>query len=112
MKKLYNSSFELIDDIIKTIKFDDIESKQDRMTKIQNSWSSVSGSELSKLSRVYDILNDDTLLVICKDSFVANELYFRKSSVLNKLNEELKVQGINIKDIKFDYRKWDEKENE
>ncbi len=111
MKRINNSNFELIEDIIQTIDFKFDASRQNKLDCFKKFWKSITGN-LSEVSRVYDILEDDTMIVICKDSFVTNELYLQKNKLLKKMEEKMQELGITIKDIKFNYKKWKDKDNE
>ena len=51
---------------------------------------------------------DNILTVVCSDSFVANELYLEKNKLTKLMNEKTKNLGIEIKDIRFNYKKWKE----
>lgn len=112
MKKLNNSNFELIEDIIKTIDLKYDGTLQKNIECLEEFWEEIVGEKISKISRVYDILKDNSVVVVCSDSFIANELYLEKDKLLNDMNYKTEKLGIKIKDIKFDYKKWKEKNNE
>ncbi len=112
MKKLNNSNFELIEDIIKTIDFKYDDKHQKKIDCLEEFWVDIAGVKLSQISRVYDVLKDDIIVVICKDSFIANELYLKKDKLLKEMKEKSKELGINIKDMKFNYKKWKDRNNE
>lgn len=112
MKRINNSDFELIENIIKTIDFKYDSSKQKNMDILENIWCELVNDKISQISRIYDILKDNTMVVVCSDSFVANELFLEKDKLLRKMKEKSEKLGIKIKDIKFDYRKWKEKNDE
>lgn len=108
MKKLHNSNFELIQDVIKDLDFNYNPSNQEQLEQINKYWSDVVGKKISKLSRVTGLSSENILTVVCSDSFVSNELYFEKQNLLKFMNKNIENMGINIKDIKFDYKKWKE----
>ena len=112
MKKLNNSNFELIEDILKTIEFKYDSSKQKDIDCLEEFWEEIVGRQLSKASRVYGISKDRTVTIVCADSFIANELYLEKDKILNKMEEKAVNLGIKIEDIKFDYKKWKENNEE
>ena len=112
MKKINNSNFELIEDVIKTIDFDYDRSVQKNMGYLKEFWENTVGEKISEISRVYSISKDNTATIVCENSFIANELYLEKDNLLKKMNEKIDKTGIKLKDIKFDYKKWKEKNYE
>lgn len=112
MKKLNNSNFELIQDVIKDMKFNYDENVCQNKEILAKYWEETVGKKISKFSRFYNFSNQNLLTIICADSFVSNELYFEKENLLKILNSKTKELGITIKDINFDYKKWKEQKNE
>ncbi len=112
MKKLNNSNFELIQNIIKDLNFNYNYEESHNKEILAEYWKETVGKKISKLSRFYDFSMQNKLTIVCSDSFVANELYFEKEKLIQILNEKTKELGIIIKDISFDYKKWKEQENE
>ena len=109
MKRINNSNFELIQDVIKELEFNYVEEKVGEFEKLTGYWVEVVGNKISQFSKVFEISADNTLTIVCADSFVANELYLEKIQLLKKMNDKTKNLGITIKDIRFDYKKWKEK---
>ena len=68
------------------------------------------GEKISKFSKVLELTSSNVLIIVCSDSYAANELYYVKTKLLENMNEKVKNLGIEIKDIKFDYKKWKEQE--
>lgn len=112
MKKLYNSNFELISDIIMSIDFSYDDTLQKNINRLSEFWNEITGEKISKISRVYNILKDSTVLVVCADAFIANELYFERDKLFKLMKEKSEKVGIKIEDIKFDYKKWKEIKDE
>lgn len=112
MKRLNNSNFELIQDVIKTLEFNYNPDHNQTLENLNCYWNDTIGNKISKFSKVFEISADNVLTVTCADSFIANELYFEKSRLLAKMNEKTEKLGIKIRDIKFDYKKWKEKNDE
>lgn len=112
MKRINNSNFELLEDIIKTIDFNYNQDEYQKLEEIKAYWNEIIGNKISKFSKVYEISSDNTITIVCADSFITNELYFEKEKLLKYMNEKAEKLGIKIKDIKFDYKKWKESNNE
>lgn len=108
MKRLNNSDFDLIQNIIKDIDFNYEETSQLKKEELFGLWKDIIGEKISKFSKPMDLSSDGILTIACSDSFVANELYFEKDKIFSLLQEKSEKMGIKLKDIKFDYRKWKE----
>ncbi len=108
MKKLNNSDFELIQNIIENIDFNYETTQQQAKEELFKSWEEIIGSKISKFSKLFEISADNVLTVICRDSFIANELYYEKEKIFSLINKKAEKLGIKLKDIRFDYRKWKE----
>ena len=109
MKKINNSNFENLKDIIESIDFNYNPDDYQRIENLQKYWEDTIGNKISKLTKVYSFSNDNKLTVSCADSFVSNELYLEKAKILKIMNRKAEETGIKIEDIKFDYKKWKEK---
>ncbi len=109
MTRINNSNFELIEDIIKTIDFNYNQNEQKRMEDINIIWKETVGNKVSEYSKVYGFSADDILTIICADSFISNELLFNKEKLIGIMNKKMQKMGIKIKDIRFDYKKWEER---
>lgn len=112
MKKLNNSDFELIHNIIQEIDFNYDSEKQKNTLILSELWENTTGKKISKLTKVFEFSDDNVITVLCADSFTANELYFSKENLLELMKEKAQNLGIKIKDIKFNYKKWKEKNDE
>ncbi len=109
MKKLNNSNFSLIEDIIKDIDFNYDKNNEEKIELLSKYWKESIGEKICNLSKVYEFTTNNVLKIICSDSYTANELYYVKEKLINIMNEKIKNMGIKIKDIKFDYKKWKER---
>ncbi len=112
MVKLNNSDFEKIEDIIKGLGINYDSDRQKTLDILSSAWIETIGNKISKFSKVYEFNSDNVIKIACSDSIVANELYKEEERILKELNNKLMKTGIEIKGIKFDYRKWKEKNYE
>ena len=113
MNKLNNSDFYLVKDIINELGINagDIYEKQQKNEELSNCWNEIIGEKISKMTKLYEISADNILTIICSDSYVANELFNNKEKIIEYMMEKANKLGINIKDIKFNYKKWKETDN-
>ena len=108
MAKLNYSNFESLKEIIDEIKIDYEKNNIEKLEKFGIIWKEVVGNKTLQLSKVFGISADNILTIICADSHVANELYFEKNKLLKSIREKAQKNGIEIKDIIFNYKKWKE----
>jgi len=108
MRKLNNSDFESIENIIKGLNIKYEEYRINEAEVIQSCWNETIGNKISKFTKVYKINTDKVITVICSDSYVSNELYYQKDKIIQLMNKKLQKVGIQISDVKIDYRKWEE----
>ena len=99
MNKLNNSSFEMIQDIIKDLELENLKGNSEVKSGLANLWSETVGDKISKFSRFIDILPNNSLIISCADSYVSNELYYNKDKILEIMK---------INDIIFNYKDWKE----
>ena len=112
MEKIRYTNFELLGDIIKSIDFSynsDVNIIKEKLHKI---WKETVGEKIIKFAKVYKYSSDNILTIVCADSFVSNELYLEKEKLLTTMNKKAMETGIKIEDVKFDYKKWEEKNYE
>lgn len=108
MKERNNLYFESLQNVIKDLQFNYDESKFETGEKLAGYWIETVGNKISQFSKVLEFSTDNILTIVCSDSFVANELYLEKNKLTKLMNEKTKNLGIEIKDIRFNYKKWKE----
>ena len=108
MKRINNSNFELLQDVIKELEFNYVEDKFQNIEKLANYWIETVGDKISKFSKVLELSDDNMLTIVCADSFVANELYLKKDNLLKSMCKKIAEQGIKLEvaDLNINYRRW------
>ena len=108
MARLNYSNFELIEDVIGSLKFNFSESEAEKLKRLEDIWTEIAGNKYLQYTKVLEVSADNNLTIVCSDSFVANELYLNKSNILNTLREKIVEQGIaiDIVDLNINYRRW------
>lgn len=109
MKRINNSDFELLKDVINEIDFNYNPDSCQNIEKITEFWIETIGKKIVNFAKVYDFSADNILTIVCSDSYVSNELYLEKDKLLEEMNKKAQKTGIKIEEIKFDYKKWKEK---
>ena len=69
-------------------------------------WGKIAGSKFAEKSKPYSIVKGGTLVIACQNAIVAQELTLRKNQLLTKFLPYLKSLKINVKDLRFDPKKW------
>ena len=73
-------------------------------------WSKVAGEKFANNSRPYSMLGSGVMVIACKNNIVAQELMLKKFQLLEKFKPYLKSLKMNVKDLKFDAKKWVEED--
>lgn len=106
MKKILYTDFEDTGSIIEKMLDSKELKKAVTRSNLYKFWSKTVGKKFCEKSRPYSMSANSTLIVACENSVVAQELFFQKTDILEKLKPYLKSLNINVKDIKFDCKKW------
>lgn len=69
-------------------------------------WDKIVGKKFSEKSKPYSMMGGGILVIACASSAVAQELMLQKPQILEKFKPYLKSLHMNVKDIKFDCKKW------
>ena len=107
MKKILYTDFTSTDEIISKL----LEEKEFKraMTRynLYKFWSKVAGAKFAAKSKPYSMLGGGVMVIACENSIVAQELMLKKTQLLVKFKPYLESLKINVKDLKFDAKKWE-----
>ena len=110
MKKILYTKFQNIDDLISEMSKNKEISRAITRNNLYKFWNKVVGEKFSKNSKPYSMLKGSIMVIACKSSIVAQELMMQKLNILEKIQPYTKSLKIDVKDLKFDVKKWvDEK---
>lgn len=70
-------------------------------------WSKAAGDKFASKSRPYSMLSGGVMVIACENAIVAQELTLRKTQLLVKFEPYLKSLKLNVKDLRFDPKKWE-----
>ena len=62
--------------------------------------------KFAQKSRPYSMMGGGIMVIACENAIVAQELMLQKTQILSKLQPYLKSLKMNVKDLKFDPKKW------
>lgn len=107
-KKVLYTDFEDTESIIaKLLSSKDLKKAVTRNT-LYKFWNKIVGKKFSDKSKPYSMIGGGVLVIACANSAVAQELMLQKFQILEKFKPYLKSLHLNVKDIKFDQKKWEE----
>ncbi len=69
-------------------------------------WGKIAGEKFAKKSKPYSMMAGGIMVIACENPIVAQELTLRKTQLLVKFEPYLKSLKLNVKDLKFDPKKW------
>lgn len=69
-------------------------------------WGKVAGAKFASKSKPYSMIGGGVMVIACENSIVAQELMLKKTQLLVKFKPYLESLKINVKDLKFDAKKW------
>lgn len=69
-------------------------------------WGKVAGAKFASKSKPYSMIGGGVMVIACENSIVAQELMLKKTQLLVKLKPYLDSLKMNVKDLKFDAKKW------
>ncbi len=106
MKKILYTDFTSTDEIIAKL----LEEKEFKRAMTRSNlykfWSKVAGAKFAAKSKPYSMLGGGIMVIACENSVIAQELMLKKTQLLVKFKPYLESLKINVKDLKFDAKKW------
>lgn len=70
-------------------------------------WGKVCPEKFAEKSKPYSMVGGGVMVISCENAIVAQELTLRKMQILTKFQPYLKSLKMNVKDLKFDPKKWE-----
>lgn len=70
-------------------------------------WGKVVGEKFKDRSKPYSMINGGVMVIACENAIVAQELMLKKTQLLVKFEPYLKSLKMNVKDLRFDPKKWE-----
>ena len=69
-------------------------------------WSRIAGAKFAQKSKPYSLAAGGILVIACETPIVAQELLLKKTQLLVKFKPYLESLKINVKDLRFNAKKW------
>lgn len=106
MKKVLYTDFVTPDEILSVMMEQKEIKKAITRSNLYKFWSKVVGPKFAEKSKPYSMLGGGTMVIACENAIVAQELMLKKTQLLVKLQPYMKSLKMNVKDLKFDAKKW------
>lgn len=111
MKKVLYTDFVSTEEIISVmLEQKDIKKALTR-SNLCKFWAKIVGEKFKEKSKPYSLISGGIMIIACENAIVAQELMLKKTQLLTKFQPFLKSLKINVKDLKFDAKKWSSDEN-
>ena len=107
-KKVLYTDFEGIDGVIADLLQNKDIKKAVTRSNLYRFWKSIVGEKFGEKSKPYGMIGGGVMVVACANNVVAQELLYQKNIIIEKFSPYLKSLKINLKDLKFDPKKWSE----
>ena len=99
MNQKMQSDFETAADILKSIDFNYNNNFEEQKQTLFSKWNAFVGEKIAKYSEPKDLTEDGIMLIKCKNSVVANEIFLKKTEI----NALIKGEAKKIGQIPFKY---------
>ena len=106
MKKVLYTDFVSTEEIISEMLTNKDIKKALTRSNLYKFWAKTAGEKFAEKSKPYSMLGGGVMVIACENAIVAQELTLRKNQILVKLQPYLKSLKMNVKDLKFDPKKW------
>ena len=107
MKKVLYTDFVTTESLVEVL----IEKKEIKKAITRNNlykfWEKIAGSKFAQKSKPYSMMGGGVMVIACENAIVAQELTLRKTQLLVKFEPYLKSLKLNVKDLRFDPKRWE-----
>lgn len=100
------TDFEGVDSVIAELLNNKDIKKAVTRSNLYKFWKSIVGEKFGEKSKPYSMIGGGVMVIACANNVVAQELLYQKTMIIKKFTPYLKSLKINLKDIKFDPKKW------
>lgn len=106
LKKVLYTDFVTTESIVEELLQNKEIKKAITRSNLYRFWGKVVGEKFAKKSKPYSMLGGGVMVIACENAIVAQELTLRKTQLLVKFEPYLKSLKLNVKDMRFDPKKW------
>ena len=106
MKKVIYTDFVTTESLVEVLLEKKEIKKAITRSNLYKFWDKVAGEKFAKRSKPYSMMTGGVMVIACENAIVAQELTLRKFQLLAKFEPYLKSLKMNVKDLRFDPKKW------
>lgn len=110
MKKILYTDFTATEELISQMLQDEKFKKQINRSNLYTFWKKIVNPKYKDKSRPWGMGGQGLMIIACENSIVAQELTMNKIQLLAKLAPYMKALKVNVKDLKFDVKRWEPEE--
>lgn len=107
MKKVLYTDFVTTESLVEVL----LEKKEIKKAITRNNlykfWEKIAGSKFAQKSKPYSMMGGGVMVIACENAIIAQELTLRKTQLLVKFEPYLKSLKLNVKDLRFDPKRWE-----
>lgn len=107
MKKILYTDFTASEEIISAMLEDKEIKRAVNRSNLYTFWKKAVPAKYKEKSRPWGMGGNGLMIVACENSIVAQELTMNKIQILAKLEPYIKSLKMNVKDLKFDVKRWE-----
>lgn len=105
-KKILYTNFTTTEELVETLLGKTEIKKAITRNNLYKFWEKAAGKKFADRSKPYSMLGGGVMVIACENAIVAQELMLKKTQLLVKLEPYLKSLKLNVKDLRFDPKKW------
>lgn len=110
MKKILYTDFVTTEDMVASFLENKEVKKAVNRSNLYQFWKRIVNPKYKEKSRPWGMGGAGLMIIACENSIVAQELAMNKIQLLAKLAPYMKTLKINVKDLKFDVKRWESEE--
>ena len=107
MKKVLYTDFVTTESLVEVLLVKNEVKKAITRNNLYKFWGKIAGSKFAAKSKPYSMMGGGVMVIACENAIVAQELTLRKTQLLVKFEPYLKTLKLNVKDLRFDPKKWE-----
>ena len=111
-KKILYTNFTTTEELLETMLEQTEIKKAITRNNLYKFWAKVVGKKFAEKSKPYSVQGGGIMIIACENAIVAQELMLKKTQLLVKLTPYLKSLKMNVKDLRFDPKKWQNEQND
>ena len=106
MEKILYSKFENVGDLLDRFKKSFKPKEKSKVTTLFLTWKEIVGDKMAGMSKPVGLSKNKTLIVVCKNSLITQELYLTKARILKAVQFYAESLNLKVNDVCFSHKDW------